>query len=158
MKRILEERFSQIHFSPTTLQLEWRGWCVRTSRDVSSEPVRAQNLLEEGQPRPNATLLQISLPKGPASMVQLRRASGKYLQHLHENFEALAPILTKSPYSMSEGILQQVKNCHDICSLVRRMAGRNGVQFHPSVAMDCIMLNSRLEGWYNRERATSLAV
>jgi hypothetical protein len=97
--------------------------------------------------RPNATLVQIQQPQDPQSLVQLRRYAG-YLQILATHAPTLTPILTSPPYYMPSTIVQQLVTSNDICSLVRRMSSHGGVQFSAPVAMDLIMLTSRLCSWY----------
>jgi hypothetical protein len=103
--------------------------------------------------RPNATLASIVGPQDPArpSLVELRRQMG-YLQLLsHYKLPRLGQLLTAPPFNVPPIMVQQLITINDIQSLVRRMGSR-GVNFDPPVALDIIMLTSRLCSWFSRER------
>jgi hypothetical protein len=142
-------------------QTNWKGWCRRNSHVAPLTPrnTTPRGLLEAGRIRPNATLLQIQQPQDPKrpTLVELRRYAGRYLQLLNcHSDNTLTEILTQPPYHMPRRMLQQLSNSHDISSLVRRFsiaaARGGGVSFDPSVAMDLILLTSRLCSWYYSSR------
>ena len=139
-----------------------------TTTTTTSNNIPRAGLLEAGRIRPNATLLQIQQPQDPKrpTLVELRRYAGRYLQLLNSHGHSdntLADILTQPPYHMPRRMIQQLSNSHDIGSLVRRFStntigasrgggGGCGVSFDPSVAMDLILLTSRLCSWYYSSR------
>ena len=134
------------HFLCSNLvrQTQWKSWCRRNSYVVASLP--------DGWARPNVTSATIPGPQDPIkpSLVELRRQVG-YLQLLANRQALLGPCLTASPYNMPPVLMQQLITINDVQSLIRRMGAR-GVHFDPPVAMDIIMLTSRLCSWYSRER------
>ena len=101
--------------------------------------------------RPNATLASVEDPRDPThpSLVEARRKVG-YLQLLCHYKFTLGPILSAPPFNMPSILVRQLMTINDIQSIVRRMGSR-GVHFDPPVAMDIVMLTSRLCSWYNRE-------
>lgn len=132
-------------------------------------------------PEEDSTKDHESIKDDRQTLVDVRRYTGRYLQVLSANFEPLQTILISEPYNMPMNILQEIKNAQDISSLIRRLSsgvsamrklaassaggdinetpglpntscGGVGVHFDPPVAMDLIMLTSRLVGWYQRER------
>ena len=86
----------------------------------------------------------------PTSL-ELRRQVG-YLSLLarHHHHTALGRILAEPPYLLPASMVQQLVRVSDVASLSRRM--RTGVHFDATVAMDMIMLASRLSSWHCRER------
>ena len=124
--------------------MTWKAWSRQHARVVASRP-------EDGV-RPNATLASIPSPQDPQhpSLVELRRKVG-YLDILAHRSPVLGQILMAPPYNMPPLILQQLVTITDIQNIVRRMGSR-GVHFDPPVAMDLIMLTSRLYSWYSQER------
>jgi hypothetical protein len=127
-----------------TLQKDWKSWSRRNSKVVESRP--------EDRVRPNATLATVHGPQDPKrpSLVELRRQAG-FLQVLAHRFPHVGQVLMAAPYNVPPVVVQQLVTISDIQSLVRRMGSR-GVHFDPPVAMDLIMLTSRLCSWYSRER------
>ena len=125
-------------------QREWKTWCRRNARVAPSPP--------PSRVRPNATLATVQGPRDPArpTLVEARRKVG-YLPLLCQFQFALSHVLASPPFNMPTTLVQQLITVNDIQSLVRRMGSR-GVHFEPAVAMDIIMLSSRLSSWYNRER------
>jgi len=90
------------------------------------------------------------------SFVELRRQVG-FLQILANRTTMLARVLAAPPYNMSTGLIQQLITSSDVASLARRM-GLQGVHFEATVAMDLVMLVSRLCSWYWRERESVVRV
>jgi ankyrin repeat protein len=127
-----------------TLQKVWKSCSRRNSKVVASRP--------ENRVRPNATLATVHGPQDPKrpSLVELRRQAG-FLQVLAHRFPNVGQVLMAAPYNVPPVVVQQLITISDIQSLVRRMGSR-GVHFDPPVAMDLIMLTSRLCSWYSRER------
>jgi ankyrin repeat protein len=158
---------------PFSSWTDWKGWGRRNAVivAVSANAANATPNNEAPAPRrhlaaavaalrrPNATLTQIPQPQDPNQplLVELRRHAG-YLQLLANHAHVLVPILTSKPYHMPAIVVQQLITSQDICSLIRRIydtssgGSTSGVRFDPPMAMDLIMLVSRLCSWYSHER------
>ena len=96
------------------------------------------------EPRPNATVAVLRLPREPSAIVEHRRHAG-YLQVLSKYLEAIQPILTSHPYNKKPEVIQRLALNSDICSVVRRLGWHSGCGgFTSSVAMDLILFTSRL--------------
>merc|ERR1712232_1517488 len=128
--------------------LEWKVFC-RSQRHVLAAPSRRDNIHLE---RPVSTTAGVPSPNDPncPSIVECRRQVG-FLQLLANRSTRLSKVLTGEPYSMPLSVLNQLITTSDIQSVVRRIGAQN-VHFEAPVAMDLIMLASRLSSWYYRER------
>lgn len=80
-------------------------------------------------------------------MIELRRHHG-YLSVLSANASKVVPILTMDPYHLPPILAHQLVTSNDIASLVRRVGSAGGVHFDTPVALDLVMLTSRLCSWY----------
>lgn len=125
-------------------QMSWKSWS-HLNTVVTPLPI-------EDRSRPDSTLAAIPMPSNPKkpTAVELRRSIG-YLNLLVKNSPRLGAVLMGPPYNIPPLHVQQLMTIQDIQSLVRRIGSR-GVHFDAPVAMDIIMLASRLSAWYHRER------
>lgn len=105
----------------------------------------AKSEVEENTARQSITESQIPRPSSAAPSVVEHRRHANFVQKLAK-YESLAQVLTLPPYSMPPGIIQQLLTCSDAISLSRRMT--TGVSFDAHVAIDFVMLISRLSTWY----------
>lgn len=106
---------------------------------------------DQGRARPVATSATVPAPSSePPSAVEMRRQVG-FLQILSNRAPILRCALENPPFHMPTVLIQQLITTSDIQSLVRRMGSR-GVHFESTVAMDLIMLVSRLLSWYSSAR------
>jgi uncharacterized protein len=114
--------------------------------------------------RPNVTLAQMpSFQEDrdkPYTLIEFRRMA-RYIQVLTHFSPILGPIFSSPPYNVPAGIMQQLITISDVASFVRRMGSSStttlsndnyGIHFDPPIAMDFVMLVSRLCSWYWRER------
>jgi hypothetical protein len=93
-------------------------------------------------------MAQVPVPSlDSPSLVALRRHVG-YLQLLNTNAGQVVPILMGPPYLMPPILVQQLVTSSDIASLVRRIGIRGGVHFDTPLALDFVMLTSRVCSWY----------
>lgn len=133
--------------APPTHFGSWRDWKVHCRRCRRGGPIQ---LPDDDTVRPVATTATVPKPKENPSVLEMRRQAG-FLHILANRTPVLAHVLAHQPYNMPRPLIQQLIATSDIQSLVRRMGWR-GVHFEATVAMDLIMLVSRLCSWYSRER------
>lgn len=129
------------------------------SSSTNNNTSRIEQRQEQQPPqRLNVAEAVVPSPRDPAhpTLLELRRLVG-FLPVLAKHSHTLGPVLTKPPFFMPPNIVQQLIRVSDVASLARRMPG-GGVHFEPTVAMDLMMLVSRLCSWYWRERDGSPAV
>lgn len=154
MDEVLEEggfleAFDLAKVPPPEQFASWKAFKshVRLNGRVSPEPSRAM---------PGRRLdVTMATSRGPANpdeptFVELRRKAA-YLQVASRWSFSLARVLSTRPYNMPTPIQHQLIVTADLGSLTRRMDGR-GVHFDAPVAMDLVMMVSRLCSWYWRER------
>ena len=149
---------------------EWKAWGIRgrnnNNGSVAAVTVEQQ---QQQQQRFNVTTAVAPAPRDPErpTVLELRRKVG-YLQTLAKYQNTVGRLLLASPYNMPESTLQQLVTVADVASLTRRMnlhtsnngsttTRGGGVHFETVIAMDLIMLTSRLCSWYWRERQGTTA-
>jgi hypothetical protein len=142
-------------FFCSILQTQWKRWSICSSKVASMAEHNNNNntagahlhLRQPQRDRPNATTVQVPMPSlDSPSLVALRRHAG-YLQVLSAHAAHVVPILTAAPYHLPPMLAQQLVTSSDIASLVRRVGSRGGVHFDTPIALDFVMLTSRLCSW-----------
>lgn len=136
------------HTVPSEEGTLWKGSDNRTSINGEDRPIV---ILSTALTPAENTIGGGECGKRPQSLTQMRRSVG-FLPLLAHRSPLLRTILLAEPYNMPESILEQLVRISDLASLVRRM-GSKGVHFDSTVAMDLVMLISRVCTWYWREES-----
>ena len=126
----------------------WRDWKAFGRRCGQVIPVTTDPTGTTNHRRPNVTLATVATPAKTdhPTLVEHRRAAG-FLSVLRDN-PRLARFLQTPPSTMAAPLCAQLSRTADLGSLVRRMS--SGIHVDTTVAMDLVMLVSRLCGWYWR--------
>jgi hypothetical protein len=138
--------------------MQWKAWCrQRAPIDtiLSTTHQQEQQPLQQLPRRIDVAQAQLTIPSLKNACMYDYRRHANYLQILARSTK-LQQRLTLEPYRLSPSLIQQLVTIHDLCSLVRRTnrVGLNTrhppiLSLEPSVAMDVILLTSRLCSWYS---------
>jgi hypothetical protein len=140
--------------------MQWKAWCRQRAPidTILSTAQQPQQPLQQLPRRIDVTQAQLTIPSLKNACMYDYRRHANYLQILARSSK-LQQRLTLEPYRLSPSLIQQLVTIHDLCSLVRRtnkvgMHGMNTrhppiLSLEPSVAMDVILLTSRLCSWYS---------
>jgi len=123
----------------STYQL-WCGKCdVILSRcsNVDVTNILAQESGTEGNSPENLRLVEPS---------QTQRRACNYLQVLARAPQSLTTTLSSHPHDMPRTLFEKLKACHDIQSVVRRLAG-GGIHFDTIIANDMVVLARMAVMW-----------
>jgi len=153
---------------------EFNSWCDWKSYVLMNGRVEAETSATPsvgGNRRLDVTTAVVLGPSNPdaPTFVELRRQVGFF--SMVATSPALAQKLSAAPYNMPPVVVQKLVVTSDLASLTRRMicstrgggdignglagTARPVVSFEPPLAMDLIMMASRLCSWYWREREAS---
>jgi ankyrin repeat protein len=147
----LVEAMDEARLEAPPLFGSWRKWKAsgRCKGRIRSERSRTE--------RPNVTLAVMVPPAllDRPSLLEHRRTA-LFLSVMARS-PALGRVLQSSAYQMPAGLWAQLVRTSDLASLVRRMGSNGGIHFDATIAMDLVMLASRLCSWYWR-RSENLSV
>jgi len=137
--------------SPPPFHATWRDWKAFGRRRGRVQPATTA-ASTMNQHRPNVTLATVPTPAVTErpTLVQHRRVAS-FLTLLQNN-PRLTGVLQCPPSNMPAPLCAQLARTADLASLVRRMS--SGIHVDSTVAMDLVMLVSRLCGWYWRHSET----
>lgn len=133
--------------------MEWKKNCRQ--RAPLETPIVKEAEQHQHRPFGRVSVTQASEPQPFYSAIPMMhdfRRQAKYLHTLAESKE-LQDVLCMEPYSLPWTLIQQLATIQDLATLVRRTTA--GIQtpplmtLEPFVAMDVILLASRLCAWYS---------
>jgi hypothetical protein len=128
----------------------WREWKAygRCKGEIRSERSRTE--------RPGVTLAVMPPPATAdrPSLLEHRRTAA--FLSVMAGSPSLGRVLQSASYQMPAGLWAELIRTSDLASLVRRMGSNSGIHFDSTVAMDLVMLASRLCSWHWR-RSVSFA-
>jgi ankyrin repeat protein len=140
----LVEAMDEARLEAPPLFGSWRKWKAsgRCKGHIRSERSRTE--------RPNVTLAVMVPPAllDRPSLLEHRRTAA-FLSVMARS-PALGRVLQSSAYQMPAGLWAELVRTSDLASLVRRMGSNGGIHFDSAIAMDLVMLASRLCSWYWR--------
>jgi len=132
----------------------WKSWKIHARR---GERLIPSGLATDGEERPVVALAPSEHPNDknkPPSLTRMRRSVG-FLPVLAHAAPVLRSVLSTEPYNMPPDLVEQLVRSSDLASLVRRM-GSKGVHFDAAIAMDLVMLSSRLCTWFWNQKLSNL--
>jgi hypothetical protein len=135
-------------------QTQWKAWCRQNAKAESTIPQKLvpNNPIQVPRQLPqrlDITLAQLAVPTSTTSTLVEWRRHGQFLKVLAQSSELKLQFCP--PH-----LRVQLVNCTDICSLLRKTAtspqsitNSDIIQVQPSVAMNIILLASRLGTWHH---------
>lgn len=134
----------------------WKDWKACRHNEQSSN-IDSRAVEPHQEISLNASIPSRSLTSSDnyalATEINAQRMAGCYMQQLAYRSKSLQSVLSHVPFNMATGVIQELITLSDIASVVRRLGVHTrSVYFEPKMAMDFVMLATRLVSWlYGRQ-------